>query len=177
MPIYSALAGRRSRQKGMALAAVNLIVLVAALSLLVISLSAKQESQRLREVELMFIGAQFTHALNAYAKPIDAAGVQFPSDLNDLLLDTRAGVQRRHLRRIYIDPMTGLSSWGIVRNQEGIIGIHSLSKSPPLRKAGFSRSQDSFKQAKAYHDWVFRPSELPTSALQTTAIQPNVKTE
>jgi hypothetical protein len=156
----------------MALAAVNIVVLVAALSLLVVSLSAKQESQRLREIELIFIGMQFTRALDSYAKPIDAAGVQFPADLNDLLLDTRAGVQRRHLRRIYIDPMTGLNAWGIVRNQQGIIGIHSLSKSLPLRKAGFSRSQEAFKQAKGYHDWIFRPSELPV-----TAIQPLAKTE
>jgi type II secretory pathway pseudopilin PulG len=143
------------KQKGMVLAAVNILVLAAALSLLIVSTSAKQDSQRSREQELLFAGSQFIQALESYAKPVDAAGVQLPNDLKDLLLDTRMGVERRHLRRIYVDPMTGTNAWGLVRDQRGIIGLHSMSKKMPLRKAGFSLQQDFFKNAKGYHEWVF----------------------
>jgi type II secretory pathway pseudopilin PulG len=146
----------------MALAAVNIMVLIAALSLLFVTASVRQDRQRLRETELLFIGSQFTSALEAYAKPIDAAGVQFPGDLNDLLLDTRSGVERRHLRRIYDDPMTGKNQWGLVRDERGIVGIHSMSKTSPLRRAGFLARQDSFKNAKGYHEWVFQPVQ-PTN--------------
>jgi type II secretory pathway pseudopilin PulG len=154
------------KQRGMALAAVNIVVLVAALSLLIVAASARQDRQRLRETELLFIGAQFAHAIESYAKPIDAAGIQFPNDLKDLLLDTRSGVERRHLRRIYDDPMTGTNAWGVVRDQRGIIGIHSTSQTPPLRRAGFANAQEFFKNAKGYHEWVFQ-SSIPINIPKT----------
>jgi type II secretory pathway pseudopilin PulG len=155
-----------AKQRGMALAAVNILVLVAALSLLLVTSSARQDKQRMREVELLFIGSQFTRALESYAKPIDGAGQQLPNDLSDLLLDTRSGVERRHLRRVYDDPMTGTNTWGVVRDQRGIVGIHSTSKTSPLRKAGFSPQQDFFRNAKGYHEWVFQ-SSIPISIPKT----------
>jgi type II secretory pathway pseudopilin PulG len=153
-----------SNQKGMALIAINILVLIAALTLLLITQSAKQDRQRIREQELMFIGMQFVQALESYAKPIDAAGVQLPNELKDLLIDTRAGIERRHLRRIYDDPMTGLNAWGLIRNQNGIVGVHSTSQGAPLRKAGFSKQHDHFKNAKGYHEWVFQLSVQPQTA-------------
>jgi type II secretory pathway pseudopilin PulG len=144
-----------TKQDGMALAAVNIVLLVTALSLLVVASSARQERQRLRETELLFIGAQFSSAIESYAKPIDGGGVQFPNELRDLLLDTRSGIERRHLRRIYDDPMTGTNNWALVRDPRGLIGVHSTSQNVPLRKAGFSAAQDSFRNARGYHEWVF----------------------
>jgi type II secretory pathway pseudopilin PulG len=149
------LARVSARQDGMALAAVNIVLLVTALSLLVVAASARQERQRLRETELLFIGAQFAWAIESYAKPIDGGGIQFPNDLKELLLDSRSGVERRHLRRIYDDPMTGTNNWGVIRDARGIVGVHSTSQSAPLRKAGFSAPQDFFRNARGYHEWVF----------------------
>ncbi len=161
-----------SKQGGMAMVVVNIVLLIAALSLLVVAQNAKQDRQRSKEQELMFVGMEFTRALESYAKPVDAAGIQFPNDLKDLLLDTRGGVERRHLRRIYDDPMTGKAAWGFVRNQSGIVGVYSMSQLLPLRKAGFAPAQDNFKNAKGYHQWIF---QLPAQMLLPTL--PSVKTE
>jgi type II secretory pathway pseudopilin PulG len=138
---------------------------VAALSLLLVALNVKQDRQRQREDELLFVGLQFARAIESYAKPIDSAGVQFPNELKDLLLDTRSGVERRHLRRIYDDPITGLNVWGLVRNQNGIVGVHSTSTLPPLRKAGFSAQQDFFRNAKRYNEWIFQSPTPLTSVI------------
>ena len=145
----------------MALAAVNILLLIAGLSLLLVASNARQDRQREREAELLFIGAQFTRALESYSKPIDAAGVQFPSELKDLLLDTRGGVERRHLRRIYDDPMTGKDNRGLVRDARGIIAVHSMSQSRPIRQAGFPTQQDFFRDAQGYHQWIFAVAPSP----------------
>jgi type II secretory pathway pseudopilin PulG len=163
---------RKNHQNGMAMVAVTILVLTASLSLLLVTSNARQERQRLREAELLFIGAQFTQAFESYSKPIDGAGVQFPADLKDLLLDTRSGIERRHLRRIYDDPMTGKNVWGLLRDQRGVIGVHSTSQSPPLRKAGFSSRQDFFKNAKGYNDWVFLAA-APSVAVVNSATTKN----
>lgn len=147
-----------SKQSGMALLAINIVLLVASLSLLLITLNFKQERQREREVELLFIGAQFASAIEGYMKPIDANGVQWPKDLNDLLLDTRAGIERRHLRRIYIDPMTGKQDWAVMRTAVGIVAVHSTSQLVPIRKAGFPVQQEAFANAKKYSEWIFQAS-------------------
>jgi type II secretory pathway pseudopilin PulG len=148
------------KQTGMALAAVNIVVLIAALTLLLATGSARLDRQREREVELLFIGSQFVRAIELYAKPIDGAGIQYPNDLKDLVLDTRGGVERRHLRRVYLDPMTDKNDWGLVRNERGIVGVHSTSKAPPLRRAGFAPQQEAFRVAKGYHEWVFGTAKV-----------------
>jgi hypothetical protein len=41
---------------------------------------------------------------------------------------------QRYLRRIYRDPMTSKTEWGLVQSVDGrIMGVHSLSKDKPLK--------------------------------------------
>lgn len=69
------------------------------------------KSLREKEAELMFIGEQFRLAIKSYQS---TGTKQFPKTLEDLVEDKRTPNVVRHLRRIYVDPMTNTTEWGIV---------------------------------------------------------------
>jgi hypothetical protein len=72
-----------------------------------------------------------------------------------LLVDPRLPSQRRHLRRIYRDPMTHSFDWGLVRVGGRIVGVHSLSTAPTL-KTTFDERDADLQGAAQYDQWVFR---------------------
>jgi type II secretory pathway pseudopilin PulG len=67
------------------------------------------------EQELLRIGAEFSDALQSYAAATPPGQPAFPPSLKELLKDPRFPQVRRHLRRIYVDPMTGKPEWGLIR--------------------------------------------------------------
>jgi type II secretory pathway pseudopilin PulG len=112
--------------------------------------------QREKEQELLFVGNQFRQAINHYSASTAGSGRRFPLRIEDLLLDERHVEKRRHLRRIYADPMTGKAEWGLVRLADGqIIGVHSLSTDEPVKKAGFGLRDLAFTSKRSYSQWVF----------------------
>lgn len=97
-----------------------------------------------REAELLFIGHQFRQAIKSYVQTGPRAG-QYPATLEDLLLDRRYPTTRRHLRRLFVDPITGKADWGLVLAPEGgIMGVHSLSEREPLKRANFDLEDAEF---------------------------------
>lgn len=113
-----------------------------------------------REKELLFAGDQFRLAINRYFK----ANGRYPSRLEDLLLDDRSQTIRRHLRKMYIDPMTGLAEWGVVKSDNVIVGVYSLSEDEPLKKATFAARDADFENKNKYSEWIFMaklPAALP----------------
>ncbi len=114
-------------------------------------------SQREREKELIFIGHQFRAALQRYreATPIGIQASPYPTTLEALLDDRRSGASKRHLRKIYIDPMTGNAQWGIERLEGRIVAIHSLSIQAPIKRDGFEQDDAAFRNASRYSDWKF----------------------
>jgi type II secretory pathway pseudopilin PulG len=118
--------------------------------------------QRDKEQELLYIGHQFRQALERYANSSSATPRRLPTRLEDLLLDERFLEKRRHLRRIYLDPMTGKADWGLVRLADGqIVGVHSLSQEEPVKKAGFEARDMDFTERSAYSQWVFLATAKP----------------
>ncbi|MBS0353829.1 MAG: type II secretion system protein [Proteobacteria bacterium] len=119
-------------------------------------------AQREREAELLFIGSEFARALASYqaAQPDDPAAA--PATLDALLLDPRVPFVRRHLRRLYRDPMTGAADW-IVERQEGrIVGLRSRSEREALRRDGLPEWVSvgaSGAGGARYRDWLFRPAD------------------
>lgn len=112
--------------------------------------------QREKERELLFIGHQFRLALDRYARHTPALARRAPLRLEELLQDPRHPNVQRHLRKIYLDPMTGSAEWGLVTGPGGeIYGVHSRSREEPLKKANFAPADRQFEGAMKYSDWVF----------------------
>jgi type II secretory pathway pseudopilin PulG len=137
---------------------IGVLVLVA---LMGIALAAAGQAwhtlqKREKERELLFIGQQFRLALNRYAKHTPGQVRRAPLRLEELLQDPRSPGVRRYLRKIYVDPTTGDSEWGLITGPGGeIYGVHSLSKDEPLKKSGFALADRNFEGAAKYSDWVF----------------------
>lgn len=112
--------------------------------------------QREREKELLFVGDQYREAIRRYyvGAPPGTARV-LPPSVKVLLSDDRYPVPVRHLRRAYPDPITGKSEWGMVRVNDQILGVYSLSEKKPMKQAGFVPLHQAFKDAETYRQWVF----------------------
>ncbi|MTW02434.1 type II secretion system protein [Pseudoduganella ginsengisoli] len=122
-------------------------------------------SQREREKELLFIGHQFRMALQRYREATPANGRPYPASLEELLDDRRSGMAHRHLRKIFVDPMTKKALWGMVWLDGRIVGIYSLSAQAPVKRDGFEQDDAAFKNASHYSDWKFLVSpEMQTGA-------------
>lgn len=65
-----------------------------------------------------------------------------------MLLDKRYPTPRRHLRRLFVDPITGKTDWGLVNAPEGgIMGVYSLSEREPMKRANFEPEDGDFATA------------------------------
>ena len=121
------------------------------------------EAKREKEQELLFIGDQFRRAIESYyndsqvTEGTGEAGVsRYPVSLEQLLKDERSVALKRHLRRIYPDPMTNSYQWGLVRQQGGgITGVYSLSAGVPIKRADFPADYAAFEKAGNYQGWKF----------------------
>jgi type II secretory pathway pseudopilin PulG len=117
---------------------------------------ASHAAQREKEQELLFVGHQFRQAIGAYYEGTPGAVKRFPQKLEDLLQDSRLPVPRRHLRKLYADPMTGKPEWSLVAAPEGgIMGVHSLSVAAPIKSGGFLARDRALAEAEHYSDWRF----------------------
>ncbi|MDY6948477.1 MAG: type II secretion system protein [Pseudomonadota bacterium] len=109
--------------------------------------------RRSAEEQLLIIGEEFQKALLSYGGGTLGAG---PMELSELLKDPRFPGIRRHLRRIYQDPLTGSATWGLRRDPTGrITGVYSLAPGVPIKRTGFGTSRNTFEEAQSYQDWVF----------------------
>jgi type II secretory pathway pseudopilin PulG len=149
------ITGNRARGRCSGFTYVGLLFLIAVIGIsLAIAGEVWQNAQRReKEQELLFIGNQFRRALTLY----QANGAGNPARLEDLLKDPRSPNVRRYLRRIYRDPMTGSTEWGLVKSGDAITGVYSLSGQAPLKKAQFSLADQDFEGKQKYSEWVFSP--------------------
>lgn len=149
-------AAQRLRHRAQGFTYIGLLFVVALIGV-ALALAGETWSVRVkreREAELLFAGDQLRRALDSY-RAATPGRAQFPQSLDELLEDKRFPTIRRHLRRIYIDPMTGRPEWGLVKAGERIIGVHSLSTDAPLKRSNFSARDTNFAGAKEYRDWRF----------------------
>lgn len=123
--------------------------------------------RRSAEEELLAIGQEYRAALISYANATPAGQSSYPSSLDALLRDPRYPVLKRHLRKIYFDPMTGKQSWGTIPSPDakGIVGVFSLSTDRPMKIANFEPIFKEFENKESYADWVFTSIE-DTKSLQ-----------
>ncbi|SFU89515.1 type II secretion system protein [Pseudoduganella namucuonensis] len=123
-------------------------------------------ARRDKEAQLLFVGHEFRQALGRYHEAKGAGGVaQYPLTLEELLKDPRYPGAKRHLRRLYADPVTGKAEWGLIRQQGRIVGVHSLSELQPIKQGGFHEEDRMLHKKARYADWLFTyPADMFTNA-------------
>ena len=129
--------------------------------------------RRAAEEELLEIGNEFRNALISYANATPVGQHRAPRSLQDLVKDPRFPNPRRHLRKIYADPITGKEEWGVIEalDGSGIVGVHSLSKAKPIKIGNFAFPFHDFAGKESYGDWRVMPvshSALPSNRLSTS---------
>ena len=112
-------------------------------------------AQRDREAQLLFVGDAYRNAIASYYNSGPVAH-QLPRDLEDLVDDRRLPQPRRHLRRLYADPMTGRTDWQLSRDPDGgIFGVSSTSQRAPFKRSNFSAQDGQFEGTECLCDWKF----------------------
>lgn len=121
--------------------------------------------RRDREQQLLFIGAQFRDALMRYyngAPP--GARRQFPLSLDELVRDRRYPDIRRYLRKIYADPLTGNTQWGLIKTADGfIVGVYSRAAGVPIKTDRFDYGFQLVNK-KSYAEWIFGQGDTGAGA-------------
>lgn len=112
--------------------------------------------QREREQELLFVGNQFRVAIGRYYLNQVGPHKEYPKRLEDLLRDPRHPGSVRYLRKLFLDPMTGSTDWGLLKTPDGsILGIYSKSPRKPLKVGHFSPVNQHFERKAKYSEWKF----------------------
>lgn len=153
-----------SGERGFTYLAMLLAVAVIGVGLASGGRSWSTAAQRDREAELLFAGGEFRRAIRQYYEGSPGTAKRYPRRLEDLLKDERFPFTRRHLRRIYRDPMTGSRQWGLIEAPEGgIMGVHSLSPSSAFKTANFAAADRDLEGKARYDEWKFFYRPLPTT--------------
>jgi type II secretory pathway pseudopilin PulG len=141
------------RQGGFTYIGLLAMVVIIGLMLTMASRVWSTTEQRERETQLLFIGHAYRAAIASYF----ATGHHYPESLQELLQDDRFPVPKRHLRRLYADPMTGKADWTLVLTPDGqgVMGIASSSRATPIKLDGFTQFDDAFKNSDCYCSWRF----------------------
>ncbi|MES2151606.1 MAG: type II secretion system protein [Pseudomonadota bacterium] len=111
--------------------------------------------RRDKERELIFIGHEFRAAIARYYNSGAGGQASYPLTLEELLKDPRFPNVRRHLRRLYADPVSGKAEWGLLRVQGRIVGVHSLSARAPIKQDNFEDIDAGLRHKPSYAEWNF----------------------
>lgn len=154
------------RQSGFAYLLMLFMLVLLSISLLALGTLEYYAGVRSDEAELLRVGTEFRHALASYRNAVEPRA--YPASLDELVLDRRSGVLRRHLRKIYVDPVTRTRDWGVMVEAGGIVGVYSKSERRPLKVAGFAPDDAGLEGAERYSDWIFSPVRV----VSDTAVVP-----
>jgi type II secretory pathway pseudopilin PulG len=150
-----ALQKKHLQEKGFTYLWVIFFVATTGLALAGASQLWRTEARREKEKELMFVGEQFRRAIGSYYESSPGTK-RYPDSLEKLLSDDRFPTVKRHLRKVFMDPMTGEAEWGLIRQPgPGITGVYSLSAKTPLKRANFHEPYAAFGEAENYRGWKF----------------------
>lgn len=79
----------------------------------------------------------------------------YPKSFDELLKDQRGVNPKKHLRKLYKDPITK-GEWDTIQDKaEKIVGVRSKRGKELLKKAGFSNEYKIFEAKTKYSEWEF----------------------
>jgi len=156
----------KQHQQGSVFMGMLVTVAVVAVMLMEVGTLWSSVLQRERELELLARGNEIRRAIGLYY----AAGNTFPKSLEDLVLDRRQPTIKRYLRRVYTDPLTGTTDWGVVAGPgETIMGVFSQAEGIPFKQGNFSVINQSFTGQGSYQGWVFLYGSVQSNPATRTA--------
>ena len=144
-------------ESGVTLILVLVLMTILGLSAGIAGSSWSSLTRRAKEADLLWKGGQIRKAIGTYYESSHAQGAAktYPSKLEYLLKDPRFLEAKRHLRRPYLDPMTG-SDWELIKDQGGRIkGVRSTFKEEPFKQGNFSEENKDFEGRGLYAEWEF----------------------
>jgi type II secretory pathway pseudopilin PulG len=160
-------------QAGFTYIGLLMVVAIAGIGMAGVGTVWHQDAQREREKELLFIGQAYRNAIGSYYENSPSTTKEFPQTLQDLIIDTRFPIVKRHIRQLYADPFARDKDWNFVLQQGKITGIYSSSLLKPIKKAGLPPEFEAFEAAEKYEDWrfVYAPGgALPSPVVATQAV-------
>ncbi|WP_137939777.1 type II secretion system protein [Chitinivorax sp. B] len=117
---------------------------------------AATQAERDREADLLYVGRLYREAIRSYIERSPGGAKAYPKELADLVQDKRFPQPVRHLRKLYPDPITGSTEWGVLGAPGGgILGIFSKSEKKPYKQTGFVDEEVPFENQQRYSDWKF----------------------
>jgi prepilin-type N-terminal cleavage/methylation domain-containing protein len=147
---------RRETNRGFTLIGLLIVVAVIGLASVATTTVSSLAQRRLREEQLLYVGEQYRRAIQLYYEATPPGHGRYPRELGDLLKDPRFVQTRRHLRELYVDPMTARNDWKVVMAPEGgIMGVRSISQQRPVKLAHFSPPFQAFAHRRTYSEWPF----------------------
>jgi len=150
----------RMEQRGFTFVVVLVLMALVMLGLSIAGPLWSQQARREREQELLRIGALYAEAIASYRQSQTGSLTLNPPKLEELLLDTRFIAVRRHLRKLYPDPVNPGQGWGLVLDERGrIAGVRSMSDEAPLAEHTIDLGVTVLARAQRYSDWKFVPKE------------------
>lgn len=146
----------RQQQRGFGYLAVLFIVMLLAMALGATYEQIDTLIKREKEQEWLFAGQQYKQAIASYYNKSPNGIKELPNSLDDLLLDKRFVSKTRHLRKRFLDPLTG-NDWAVISNDnQQILGVYSTSYASVLQTAKLSLNNTSnVEQALIYSDVKF----------------------
>lgn len=146
-----------------------LLLAVLGIALASVGVVWRTANMREREAELLFVGDQFRKAIVGY-RDASSGAKEYPKRLEDLIEDRRSPTVKRHLRRMFRDPMTNSMDWGFVKSGDRIVGVYSKGTAIPFRRTGFSDPYSGFSAASSYRDWIFTAEDGAKGRTSTAAL-------
>lgn len=148
----------KAAQAGVGLIVVLMMLAVASTGASVVAQRWSDQDTREKERQLLRVGDTYAQALASYHAASPGSDKRYPASLEQLVLDDRFPGTRRHLRRLYADPLTGQADWVLVRDARGdIIGLRSRSERAPWARQPLRLQATDLSAAERYADWVFTP--------------------
>jgi type II secretory pathway pseudopilin PulG len=112
------------RQGGFTYLGVLIAVAVLGIGVSAVSEVWVTHARRQRIEELEWVGQQYVQAIGSYYESSPGTVKAYPRSLQDLLEDRRFVTMRRHLRQVYVNPMSGQADWEmLVAPDGGIKGV------------------------------------------------------
>lgn len=166
---------KRRAQRGVVLMGLMVLLALGGLAAVAYGEAAVISRQRERETQLLWVGHQYRQALESYYLASPGPVKHLPTQLAELVRDSRFPAPVRHLRKLYADPIQPEVPWGLVRRGNQIIGVYSQADGEPLRRHQLGPGMEGMEGANQYTGWRFLyvPRATPASTSPVPATGPS----